>query len=144
MKSVSWELLFFCLGTGAALGCLLLLFRTVRILCRAGKLTTAVLDILYCCFTGAAVFLCALAVDKGRLRLLQVVLQFLGGWAVVTALGPFVSGIARRVQKIFSRVSNFFRKRWSIFTSHFRKKKPKSGKNPEKTEKKRKKPKKKT
>ena len=144
MKSVSWELLFFCLGTGAALGCLLLLFRTVRILCHAGKLMTALLDVLYCCLCGAVVFLCALAVDKGRLRLLQVLLQLLGGWAAVTALGPFVSGIARRLEKIFRKFSGFFRKRCRIFTSHFQRKKPKSAKNRKKTGKRQKKPKKKT
>ena len=144
MKEITGELLFFCLGTGAALGCLLLLFRAVRILCHAGKLGTALLDILYCCFTGAAVFLCALAVDRGRLRLLQALLQLLGGWAAVTALGPFVSGIARRLEKFFRKISGFFRKRCSIFTSHFQRKKPKSAKNRKKTGKMRKKPKKKT
>ena len=144
MKNASSELLFFCLGTGAALGCLLLLFRAVRILCRAGKLMTALLDILYCCLTAAAVFLCALAVDKGRLRLLQVLLQFLGGWAAVTALGPFVFGTALRLKKIFCKVSAFFWKKCSFFTAHFHRKKPKSAKSPEKTQKKRKKPKKKT
>lgn len=144
MKNVSGELLFFCLATGAALGCLLLLFRALRILIRAGKLAAAVLDILYCCLCGAVVFLCALAVDRGRLRLLQVLLQLLGGWAVETALGPFVSGFAHRIRKIFSRVFSFFRKKWGIFTSLFHKRRPKSAKNLEKTKKKRKKQKKKT
>ena len=144
MKGVTGELLFFCLGTGAALGCLFLLFQAARILCHAGKLGTALLDILYCCLTGTAVFLCALAVDRGRLRLLQVLLQLLGGWAAVTALGPFVSGIARRLEKIFRKISGFFRKKCRILTSHFPRKKPKSAKKPEKTWKIRKKPKKKT
>ena len=144
MKNVSCELLFFCRATGAALGCLLLLFRVVRILFRAGKFTTALLDILYCCLCGAVVFLCALAVDRGRLRLLQALLQFLGGWAVVTAFGPFVSGIALRIRKIFCRVSSFFHEKCKTFTSHFHRKRPKSAKIPEKSQKKRKKPKKKT
>ena len=144
MKNGICELLFFCLGTGAALGCLLLLFRAARILCRAGKLMTALLDVLYCCLCGAVVFLCALAVDKGRLRLLQVLLQLLGGWAAVTALGPFVSGIALRIKKIFCKVIAFFRRKCGFFTAFFHRRKPKSAKNPEKTKKKRKKPKKKT
>ena len=144
MKEVSWELLFFCLGTGAALGCLLLLFRALRVLFRAGKFATVLLDILYCCLCGAVVFLCALAVDQGRLRLLQVLLQLLGGWAVVTALGSFVTGIALRLRKIFCKVSSFFHEKCKTFTSHFRPRKKKSAKNRKKTGKKGKKPKKKT
>ena len=144
MKNGTCELLFFCLGTGAALGCLLLLFQAVRVLCHAGKLMTALLDVLYCCVTAAAVFLCALAVDKGRLRLLQVLLQLLGGWAAVTALGPFVSGFALRIKKTFCKVGAFLQRKCGFFTAFFHPRKPKSAKRPEKTKKKQKKPKKKT
>lgn len=144
MMTVTGELLFFCLAAGAALGCLLLLFRVVRILTHAGKFLTALLDILYCCLCTLVVFLCALAVDRGRLRLLQALLQLLGGWAVVTALGPFVSGAARRLKKIFCKVSSFFRKRWGILVSHFRPKKRKPAKNRKKDGKKAKKTGKKT
>ena len=38
------------------------------------RLGTALLDLLCCCLCGAWVFLCALAVDNGRLRLYQAAL----------------------------------------------------------------------
>lgn len=136
--------LFFCLATGAALGCLLLLFQAVRVLLRAGKLLTAALDILYCCLCALTVFLCALAVDYGRFRLFQACFQLLGGWAAVTALGPFVSGLAERVRKVFCKVSAFFRKGWSFLGAHFYRRKPKPAKKRKKTGGKAKKAKKKT
>lgn len=135
---------FFCLGTGAALGCLWLLFQAVRILLRAGKPLTALLDILYCCLCGTAVFLCALAVDHGRLRLFQAALQLLGGWAAVAALGPFVSRAAGALQKIFRRVSGVFRSAGAFLGSRFHRRRPRKGKKAEKTGKKGKKQQKKT
>ena len=72
---------FFCLATGAALGCLFLLCKVARILLHAGKLCTAALDVLFCSFAAAAAFLCALAVDHGRPRFFQL---FFRAWA----LGP--------------------------------------------------------
>lgn len=136
--------LFFCLATGAALGCLLLLFQAARILLHAGKLLTAVLDVLYCCLCALTVFLCALAVDHGRLRLFQAGFQLLGGWAAVAAFGPFVSGLAKWMRKIFCKVSGLFRKGWSFLTSHFHRRKPKAAKKAGKTARKPKKAKKKT
>lgn len=135
---------FFCLGTGAALGCLFLLFRVLRILLRAGKLLTAFLDILCCCLCALVVFLCALAVDKGRLRFFQAGLQLLGGWAAVTALGPFVAGLAEKVRKIFSRLSLLFRRGRAFLVSHFRRRRPARAKKPKKTRRKGKKLPKKT
>lgn len=135
---------FFCLATGAALGCLFLLFQAARILLCAGKPATAALDLLYCCVCAAAVFLCALAVDRGRLRLLQVLAQLLGGWAAVTALGPFTAGLAEAVRKIFCKVSGFFRGICSFFSGHFRAWRGKIRKNRGKTRKKPEKAKKKT
>ncbi len=127
---------FFCLAAGAALGCLFLLFQAARILLCAGKPATAALDLLYCCVCAVAVFLCALAVDRGRLRLLQVLAQLLGGWAAVTALGPFTAGLAEAVRKIFCKVSGFFRGICSFFFGTFpgveRKNQEKPGKNKEK------------
>jgi len=136
--------LFFCLATGAALGCLLLLFQAARILLRAGKLLTAALDVLYCCLCALTVFLCALAVDYGRLRLFQAGFQLLGGWAAVTALGPFVFWLAERARKIFCKVSAFFRKGWFFLGAHFHRRKPKPAKKRKKTDGKPKKAKKKT
>ncbi len=144
MSGGAARVFFFCLGTGAALGCLYLLFRAVCILTRAGKILTAVLDVLFCCLCAAVVFLSALAVDHGRLRLFQAGLQLLGGWAAVSALGPFVSGAAGRARKIFCKVSDFFRRGWVFLTAHFRRRKPKPVEKRKKTAKKPKKAKKKT
>ncbi len=144
MSAGAPEVLFFCLGTGAVLGCLFLLFRVLGILLRAGKLLTGLLDILFCCLCGAAVFLCALAVDKGRLRLFQALLQFAGGWAAATALGPFTEGLARKLRQIFCKLSGLFRKAGGFLTAHFRKRRPSAAKKKEKTGRKGKKPQKKT
>lgn len=136
------EILFFCLATGAAMGCLFLLFQALEILLHAGKWTVAVLDFLSCCLCAMIVFLCALAVEKGRLRLFQVLLQLLGGWAAVQALGGFTAGFARRLRKILCRIIAFFQKKWGILAAHFpkkpvkkRKKRKKTGKKPKKPQK---------
>lgn len=144
MNGGGGALVFFCLATGAALGCLFLLFSAICLAFHAGKPVRALLDILYCCLCAGVVFLCALAVDHGRLRMLQAVCQLLGGWAVVTALSPFVSGVAMRLRKIFCKVSAFFRKGCAFLTAHFRRQKPKPAKKRKKTGKRPKKAKKKT
>ena len=56
----------FCLATGAALGCLFLLFQGMSQLLGLKKLGAALVDVLFCCLCGGFVFLCALAVDSGR------------------------------------------------------------------------------
>lgn len=144
MSAGAPAVLFFCLGTGAALGCLFCLFQAARILLRAGKLLTAALDVLFCCLCAVSVFLCALAVDHGRLRLVQVLLQALGAWSAVAALGPLMSGAAERVRKIFGRLSALLRKAGGFVAPHFRRRRRAPAKKREKTRKKRQKPKKKT
>ena len=94
----------FCLATGAALGCLFLLFQGMSQLLGLKKLGAALVDVLFCCLCGGFVFLCALAVDSGRLRLYQVLPQALGAWAAVTALGPWTRRGAGALQKIFCRL----------------------------------------
>ncbi len=136
--------LFFCLATGAALGGLFLLFRALRILLHAGKVLTAVLDVLFCCLCAASVFLCALAMDHGRLRLFQAVFQLLGGWAAVQALGPFTDWLAGKGQKIFCRISALFRKGKTFLTSLFQRRRRKPAKKRKKARQKPKKAKKKT
>ncbi len=136
--------MFFCLATGAAMGCLFLLFKGIGILLRAGKLLTAALDLLYCCLCGAAVFLCALAVDRGRFRLFQAGFQLLGGWAAAAALGPFTDHGAEALRKIFCKVSALFRRAGGFVGAHFRPRRRKPGKRPEKNRKKLKKAQKKT
>lgn len=144
MSGASLPMVFFCLATGAALGCLFLLCKVLRILLHAGKLCTAALDLLYCCFCAAAVFLCALAVDRGRLRVFQVVLQLAGGWAAVAALDPFVSSAARGIRFLFCKVLAFFRKRTAFLAGHFHRKRPAEKKRKGKRGRKAKKAKKKT
>ena len=51
----------FCLATGAALGCLFLLFQGMSQLLGLKKLGAALVDVLFCCLCGGFVFLCALA-----------------------------------------------------------------------------------
>ena len=47
----------FCLATGAALGCLFLLFQGMSQLLGLKKLGTALVDVLFCCLCGGFVFL---------------------------------------------------------------------------------------
>ena len=61
----------------------------------------AFLTPVFCCLCGGAVFLCALAVDNGHLRLYQAVLQGLGAWCVVVALDPWVRKGSQAPKKIF-------------------------------------------
>lgn len=93
-----------CLVTGAALGCLFLLCKGARLALGLGKWATALLDVLFCLFCGGTAFLCALAVDRGRLRLLQVVCQGLGAWAAVTGLDPLVEKLGFFLRKTFCRL----------------------------------------
>ncbi len=144
MSGEAARAVFFCLATGAALGGLFVLFQAVRILLRAGKLFTAFLDLLYCCLCGAAVFLCALAVDRGRLRFFQAALQLLGGWSVVAALGPAASRLAGGVRKIIGKISGAFHRAAAVLAAHFHKSRPKPAKKRVKTGRKRKKAQKKT
>lgn len=107
-----------CLMTGGALGVLFLLFKLVRGLLYGGKLCAAVLDVLFCLVWALTAFLCALVVDKGRLRLFQAALQVLGAWGAVVAMDPFVNGatamvrrVGRRVKGWLGRPVRFLRKR---------------------------------
>lgn len=80
---------FFCLASGALLGLLFLAGEAIAGLLGLKKPGRAVVDLLCCGVAGVTVFLCALAVDSGRLRLFQVALQALGGWAAWAALSPW-------------------------------------------------------
>lgn len=111
MTGENWpRVLFFCLATGAGMGALYAVFSGVRALLRAGKLLTAVLDVLFCLVCGTVVFLCALAVDKGRLRAYQAGPQLLAGWAAAVTLEPFVRGAVLNLQKLFAVLTKFLRK----------------------------------
>lgn len=94
-----------CLALGAALGALYLLLKLFRLALGGGKLWEAVSDVIFCLLAAAAAFLCALVVDQGRLRLVQVVLQGLGAWGVIVALEPFASGLGRLLRRLRDRLS---------------------------------------
>lgn len=134
----------FCLWTGAAMGALYLAFGILRAALGAGKLLTFFCDLIFCCLCGAAVFLCALAVGKGRLRAVQVLFQLIGGWAVVILFGPFVGAATRLLQRIFWKVCAFFRKIRAFLKAHFLVRREKTKENRRKTAKRPKKSVKKT
>ncbi|MGI6255340.1 MAG: spore cortex biosynthesis protein YabQ [Acutalibacter sp.] len=127
MSTQALSVVSFCLSTGAALGCLFLLFRMAAWLLGMGKLGTAVLDVLFCCLCGAAVFLCALAVDSGSLRLYQAVLQGAGGWAVVVSLGPWVQRLTLWIRRRFCKVWEVLGKGGKFVAGHFPAKKGPKG-----------------
>jgi hypothetical protein len=144
MKGQALPLIFFCLATGAAMGCLFLLFRGLAALLGLRKFGTGVLDLLFGCLCGGFVFLCALAVDSGRLRLYQAALQALGGWAVAVSLGPWIDKGAKKLRSSFWRLSGVLR-RWMVFLRGlFQKPKRPKGSKGKKTGKKPKKQRKKT
>lgn len=109
----------FCLMTGAVLGGLFLGCKLLRGLLYGGRLCAAVLDVLFCLVWALTAFLCALVIDKGRLRMFQMVLQGLGAWGTIVALDPFVNGLTglmrrmgRQVKKWISRPIIFLMGRW--------------------------------
>lgn len=110
----------FCLATGAALGCLFLLFQGMSQLLGLKKLGAALVDVLFCCLCGGFVFLCALAVDSGRLRLYQAALQGLGAWCVVAAFGPLAHWGIARLRKIFGKLFSLLGRWAGIPLGHLR------------------------
>lgn len=144
MTGQALPLIFFCLATGAAMGCLFLFFRGITLLLGLGKLGTGVMDIVFCCLCGGFVFLCALAVDNGRLRLYQAALQALGGWAAAAAMGPWVEKGIKRLIKSFWRLSGVLGRWLTFLRGLFPKPKGPGRKQGKKTGKKAKKQRKKT
>ena len=144
MSGLTVPVLFFCLAKGAALGCLFLLLRVVRQLLGAGKGLTFLLDLLSGALAGAFVFLCALAVDRGFLRLHQLVLQGVGAWAAVQGLGGVVEALVRRAQKIFCKLLAVLARGGRFVKGLFPKPDPGKPEKKKKTRKKKKKPRKKT
>lgn len=144
MSAGAVQVWFFCLGTGAAMGCLFLLFQVLIILLSAGKWLTFAADVIFCCICAAVVFMCALAVDHGRLRFIQAGAQLLGGWAVVTLLGPVAVGIAKLLSRWKGRTLGVFRKFVARAAVRFCPKKSKRLVKAKKSKEKAKKPQKKT
>ena len=101
-------------------------------------------DVLFCCLCGGFVFLCALAVDSGRLRLYQAALQGLGAWCVVAAFGPLARWGIGRLRKIFGKLCSLLGRWAGIPLGHLRQGAATLAHPGKKTGKKLKKPRKKT
>ena len=100
-----------CLFSGALLGGMFLAFKLLRLLLHGGKLCMAVFDVLLGLACAVTAFLCALALDKGRLRLFQVLLQGLGAWGAVVSLDPLIDGMAAGIRKAGRWLRGFMRRR---------------------------------
>lgn len=111
MNSLSLPAACLCLATGALLGGVFLALKLGRILLGGGRVFIFVSDLLLGPLCAVTAFTVALAVDKGRLRLFQVILQGLGAWGTVCALDPLISGTAMGIKKLAVRLRRFFR-RW--------------------------------
>lgn len=98
----------FCLCSGIALGLLYVAVALLRALLSAGRVLTAVLDVLFCAVSGLVVFLCALAVGGGRLRFFQAGLQLLGGWSVTVLLCPVIDRAAQLLRREKNRIFSLF------------------------------------
>lgn len=137
-------LVFLCLATGAGMGALFLACKVLRVLFGLGKWSTAILDVFFCLVCTLVVFLCALAIDKGRLRFYQAGLQGIGGICLVLVLDPFVSGIAGGIHRVFLRLFARGKRILSRFKGFFVRFCGKRGKKIKKRRKKGAKPQKKT
>lgn len=104
MTAASWPAWGLCIASGASLGLLFLLLKLIRILLQGGRLCAALMDLVFGVVCGAAVFLCALAVDKGRLRFFQASMQGLGAWGVVVAFDPLLNGLACLLRRLRAKL----------------------------------------
>lgn len=110
MTAVTWPAWGLCMGTGALLGLFFLLLQLIRLLLRGGRFCQAIMDVFFCVVCAAVAFLCALALDKGRLRFFQVSLQLLGGWGTVAALAPLLGRLARGLKWLRAKLGALFRR----------------------------------
>ena len=108
-----------------------------------GKALKALFDLLFGAAAGGFVFLCALAVDRGFLRLYQAVFQAWASGRRSGAWDGWVEGAVRFLQKIFGRFLALWARLGRFLRGHFpRPKGPgenrgkKNRKKDEKTEKK--------
>lgn len=100
-----------CLATGALLGGAFLALKLARLLLRGGRILLFVSDLLLGPLCAVVAFTVALAIDKGRLRLFQVVLQGLGAWGTICALDSLVNGTAAWLRKVTGKLRGFLRRR---------------------------------
>ncbi len=130
MRDLALRCTFLCLISGAGLGAVFLFCKVLRLGLGLRKWAVAVLDILFCLFSSLVVFLCALAIDSGRLRLFQAALQLTGGISVVLVFDPFVSKGARGLRFLLQKGKNALsRCRNALKDLLGKRKKRKKGKN---------------
>lgn len=110
----------FCLMTGAMLGVLFLGCKLLRGLLRGGRLCTAALDVLFCLICALTVFMCALVIDRGRLRVFQAALQGLGAWGAIVALDPLTGGVERLLRRLGRGVKGWLSRPARFFLGRFR------------------------
>ena len=99
VNSISLLGVCLCLFTGGLLGGVYLVLKILRLLLGGGRFMQAVMDVLFCLLWTLVAFICALALDKGRLRFVQVVLQIIGAWGVTASLNPLVLGTANLIRR---------------------------------------------
>lgn len=147
MNSISAQALLLCLLLGAALGLLFTVIEALRILFSLGRISTAVLDILFCVVTSASSFVLALAAAKGSLRFFQAACEIIGFLAVDLSLTHSMRCVLPRFVRRGRRVSDRLWKRMEAVGKNILRKKRASktegekkrgffGKSPKKNEKK--------
>lgn len=111
MNALSLPAACLCLASGALLGGAFLAMKLARLLLRGGRVFLFISDLLLGPLCAVTAFTVALAIDKGRLRLFQVVLQGLGAWGAVCALDPLISGAAAGLRRLAAGLRRFFHRR---------------------------------
>ena len=119
MNALSGEIVFFCLVSGAFIGLFHIILKIIKTIFAMRKIGETVLDILFCALSAVIVFLCAYAIDMGRLRFVQAALQIIGVFSVFLVINPIVNVISNRVNIIFSAISSFVNKIINYATTKF-------------------------
>lgn len=114
-----------CLFSGVLLGLAFLAFKLLRVMLGLGRWAAAFLDVLFCLLCALTAFLCALVLDKGRLRLFQAALQLLGGWGAAAALDPLVERAAELIKTVGKKLSGLILKPFKFLGKKLAKTSPK-------------------
>ena len=105
-----------CAVSGGVLACLFLALKLFRRLFLLKKVSTAILDILFCTAASVMIFFFALAIDYGRLRFFQIALQIIGFISVLLVFDPVIERICERLtKKLYRKLSKLKAKICSIF-----------------------------
>lgn len=117
------ESIILFLGVGVGFGAIFLLMKVMKIVLGIKKIGEAVLDIILCLISTIVIFLCALALDGGKIRLLQLLLHGIGALAVIWLLDPLVQGMARMVSKFGKNIKKFIFAKFKKISAKKKKKK---------------------